>query len=605
MAGINFTVGLDGSNFFGGLKNMEAAGKQTAKAIQDAFGQKLKSVLSITAIEEGVRRTGEWAAEIDRASKSLGVTREQLQTIQLIASKTGTSQDAIVGMFDNINKARDEALKGNHELIQSFQRVGITYDDLIRKTKPALFSEVLSKVNPNDKNEMMRTSIHNITGTPEGVIAGFKGGMGGQSFEKIQEAGLKSGAVINEEEVQGIAAQWAAVLTSIKDAGAQLIPVAGILLDLTKLLADGLGGLFEWVSTGLDIVFNMIKGDWNKVGEGFEHIGLLLFDFTLGVVKSVTMLIDLITNWLSKIPVIGKKFAKTDLTKKITEAQEILGEVSGRPETVRRAGAVGELFGTAYTAGSFGRASKAVGTTIGRGVGGISAKEAAAQSLEKMGLKEVTAQEGSYISQTPTDLGRVFPLPGVTKIEGKYYKMDSDLRMKRRAIRTQEMIGKSLGDAEMIGKARVNKGSFRIEIQKAVADSSKIIEAGAAKGGAIGAGIGSIFGMTDLMATAGRLTAMAEEERKKTLASSTVAGEARPIFPMWGAAGMGGAPVTGGGMLKLGGMFGSGDNKIVKLNIEMVKLLNMIQVNTSPYARAGGGYVVPKTNNMGGASGGL
>lgn len=613
MAGINFTVGVDGSQYFSGMKNMEATGKSTAKAIQDAFGAKLKSVLSLTAIEEGVRRTGEWAAEIDRASKSLGVTREQLQTIQLIASKTGTSQDAIVGMFDNINKARDEALKGNHELIQSFQRVGVTYDDLLNKTKQGLFSEVLGKVNPNDKNEMMRTSIHNITGTPEGIIAGFKGGMGGQSFEAIQSAGLKSGAVIKEEEVQGIAAQWAGIITSLKDAGAQLIPVAGMLLDLAKVFTDALGGTTEFLKNSIDMTLSLIKGDWAKIGEGYGKIadqsGYLFF----GALKATTSLVDMFTNFVSKIPVIGKKLGKSDLTQSARDWEEIYTEkIKGNPETARRFGALGELAGTIGTAGSLSVAGEKAGGIVGKiRSNKVDSASLLQEAYKKVGVKKISKERAFYRSDDRR--GRTGMKPSVFEEGGEYFMvtgydwmpelrsklkqtMDDRIAGKITMAEESKLISQAFGDINILRKNAVKRAQEQLAFYK-----DRITN----KYKTLGSGFGLIGSVGDIMGTAGRLVAIAQEERDKVMKTSTAAGEARPIFPMWGAAGMGGAPITGGGMLKLGGMFGSGDNKIVKLNIEMVKLLNMIQVNTSPYARAGGGYVVPQTNNMGGASGGL
>lgn len=609
MAGINFTVGVDGSQYFSGMKNMEATGKSTAKAIQDAFGAKLKSVLSLTAIEEGVRRTGEWAAEIDRASKSLGVTREQLQTIQLIASKTGTSQDAIVGMFDNINKARDEALKGNHELIQSFQRVGVTYDDLLNKTKQGLFSEVLGKANPNSKNEMMRTSIHNITGTPEGVLRGFQAGMGGQSFEAIQAVGLKSGAVIKEEEVQGIAAQWAQVITSLKDAGAQLIPIAGVLLDITKLLADGLGGIAEFIKLSFDAVIKFLQGDWSGVGKAFDGIGKLMFSFTFGVAKAIAMLIDLVWNFIRKIPGLSKLMPEIATAAELREQEkDYNSDFNISKETARRGGAAGEIAGMVGSTGAISAVSKVAGKAIGNVTGRVSGLAAEEAILKEAGLTRVSSKEATGIKHTPEG-DRIGIKPGYIVAEGRHYKMSYAMIAERNARSRKMMEGGATMNRVDLMKLVEETTQKTMEFHKGISKSLRAADVASESGNIFGAKVGSRIGAVgvggDIAGVFGRLYAAAQEERKNAMRGSTAAGEARPILPMWGAAGMGGAPATGGGMLKLGGMFGSGDNKIVKLNIEMVKLLNMIQVNTSPYAKAGGGYVVPQTNNMGGASGGL
>ena len=102
---IQFSMGLDNRQYLGALKQSQRETDNVSKKMQEAFGTKLKQLLTFTAVEEGVRRTAEWAAELNRASKALGVTAEQLQTLQHIGSKTGTGESAMISLFENIQKS--------------------------------------------------------------------------------------------------------------------------------------------------------------------------------------------------------------------------------------------------------------------------------------------------------------------------------------------------------------------------------------------------------------------------------------------------------------------------------------------------------------------
>src|SRR5690242_9998151 len=118
--GVNFTINADGSKAVANINAVQGAMDGLANTVKGELAQKLKLIFSAAAIEEAARRTGEWAQKLDQTSRSLGISAEALQTLQLIAAKANAPEDAIIGMFENIDKARQEALKGNADLQASF-----------------------------------------------------------------------------------------------------------------------------------------------------------------------------------------------------------------------------------------------------------------------------------------------------------------------------------------------------------------------------------------------------------------------------------------------------------------------------------------------------
>lgn len=577
MSGLNYTLGLDCSNFFSGLKNSENAAKTTSKAIQDAFGSKLKQVLSFAAIEEGIRRTGEWAAEIEKTSRALGMSAEALQTLQYIASKTGTSESAVTGMFENIGKARDEALRGNQELIQSFGRLGITFDDLRNKSKKELFSKTLGSINLGTATEGQRSAIQNITGTPPGVIKGFQAGMDGGNFSDIQEKLAKEGSITKEEDIGTLAQQWADIMTSMKEIGTDLIPVAEFALAIVKMVIDGIGGIVQLVSDAVKGIWSLLNGDFDKAKIAFGDFGLLVANMGYGLLKMVYGVVDFISGLLSKIPML--KGIKSDFVKELQDAQNTANQTyHTSTKTVKRGQAAGELIGTVISAG------EGAVNSIGREVGGV-----LGHTAESMGAKGIAGKIRKIGQPTGPDkymrdytMRKAYNDMGIYEAEGSLWHKGGGRLSESETIAAHEAA---------LSEAKPNFAAH--EASKGAGHLNRAY------------GIGStITGQLGLTGAFG-IPLRASRSIRRTQEGLVAPEDEKPIMPFRGMGmGMGG---EGGGMgtamLKIGGMAGSGENKIVRLNIQMVDLLSKIQENTSVYDRSGLGY--GNSSGAGNFAGGL
>ena len=262
MNGIYFTASLDGSRYISGTKEMQNATLDTGKIIEETFGRKLKEVISIVAIEQATQRTAQWANEIQQAAKHLGTTNEQLQTMQHIASATGTAESDVTGLFENIQKATQDAIDGNDELLASFKKLGITLADLQHMTSSEIFSKVMENMNNagdlrTTADQVQRRSVHNITGTTENTLESINAG-----YNATPGAGLSGkgstlageGAIASDASIQELSAVWSQFVTSMKEAGTMLLPVASILVAIAKTLVDAFNGV-------ADTVKNLLTGN--------------------------------------------------------------------------------------------------------------------------------------------------------------------------------------------------------------------------------------------------------------------------------------------------------------------------------------------------------
>lgn len=141
MNGPTYVLGVDTSQGMAALAQIQNKMKSVGDTARSELAQKLKTVFSVVAIEEAVRRTGEWALQLQNTAKQLGINSEALQALQLIARNTGAPEEAIVGMFENVSKSAQGAMDFNQELITSFLQLKITLEDIRNSTREELFGK--------------------------------------------------------------------------------------------------------------------------------------------------------------------------------------------------------------------------------------------------------------------------------------------------------------------------------------------------------------------------------------------------------------------------------------------------------------------------------
>lgn len=570
---IQFSMGLDNRQYLGALKQSQRETDNVSKKMQEAFGTKLKQLLTFTAVEEGVRRTAEWAAELNRASKALGVTAEQLQTLQHIGSKTGTGESAMISLFENIQKSRDEALKGNMDLINSFQKLGVSIGDLAKLDTGKLFSKVMTGIPEdigNSNDQYMRTAANMVTGTPENVLATAKYGMGGKTLDE-NTAGL-SGDIASEETVQQLATVWSEIITSLKEAGVQLAPLAGFILVFVKILVEALGGVAEVVGGLFNFIKGVLTADTETIKSAVKSIGGIFLNMMFGVGKLVfdllTAAANLVGGWVSKIPGMGKAgagiksfaaAAASSYQEGVGQWNEMLGIGAG---TQKRGGAVGETLGLVGTMGT---------SRVGKL--GSSLAESGASTLESLGMGKLGAKLRD-VGKKITDATEIDTIPSLTKEgRGRFKKHYEEAREKTLG---EEGVTSSEGKFFKGGKELTAEQADALEmtignraLKSADADTALQKMFGKTREIAGGVGVGTLG-----------LAGLSEYDKLKKAGLTPKPG--KPILPMGGSLFNVPNDSGGGPMLKFGGVFGISQMKVIKLNEQMVNLLTMIQQNTRP-----------------------
>jgi len=538
---VSFRLTCDGTQGLAALSQFQGKLKDVGNTARNELAQRLKTVFTVTAIEEVTRRTAEWALQIEQTSKQLGISAEALQTLNLMSQKQGIPQDAVQGLFENVAKAQQEAVKGNVELQWSFQQLGITMDDLRNKNKADIFSQVMKGL-PDDvikSGVVMRNVASNITGgTPENYINAVKSEMGGNTLQEYTNTEKENGNIQSEDNISELSSTWAELKQTLSSLGTELVPIVSTIVSVLNTLALGLKGVYDFVK-------DIITGDWSKAGSIF--VGMLE-----GLLLTVTHLADglnkLVYSGLSHLPVIGKYF--TSPPPSASAAMEnYFGEGRNSQDT-KEGRAIGESIGMfAPLGGEVATGFKAVKNFKSNPVSKMSAGEIdkVAANANKTNLEEVqyNIKQGLLkrrkISLADPMLGQRFWSDGSLLTKEESYALNAKLNNEAEALATKELANKQI---------KFKAPGYGISAGTTVAT------------GALG------------IANPGSNAGKGPEDTT-------------PILPMSQFQSIGGSKSS---TLSMGGIFGSGfQSRIIQLNSQMVDYLAQITKYLAPGTITPGG----------------
>lgn len=267
---LRFRIEGDNSSALRSLSDVKRSANDLGSELQRSIGDKMKSVFSVTVVEEVVRRTGEWATELQRSSRELGVTAEQLQTIRVMAERAGVAQDKIFSFYERLESRATQAANGNTKLLRSFNALGISMSDLKgpnRLGTAELFQKTLGGV----QNEGAMQNIYGSKNYLELRALGREAG--GKSLAQYQES--RRSQIVSNETVDSMSQAWIHIIEDIRSLGNKLRPIVGLVLTLVD-------GILKMVNGVVGEVGNLLTGGWkgikalfggNKAGSEFVQWG--------------------------------------------------------------------------------------------------------------------------------------------------------------------------------------------------------------------------------------------------------------------------------------------------------------------------------------------
>lgn len=143
---------LDRSQFDAGLEGMKTATKQLNQSLGSIGGMAagvfggnfitsaVQSAFSF--LVDNLKTAHEEMVQMGRDSENIGITPQQLDEVSDAFAKFGVSGERVVQMFGYLDRARQQALDGNKQMIKSFDDLGISLKDLTELDPKELLDRV-------------------------------------------------------------------------------------------------------------------------------------------------------------------------------------------------------------------------------------------------------------------------------------------------------------------------------------------------------------------------------------------------------------------------------------------------------------------------------
>lgn len=265
-----------------GLSDAEKAGKKAADNIRKDFADAAKQVAkSFTAMAAGVSavqagifklvdETADYANEVDKVSKAIGLQADEFQRLRFIQGQTGKSVQSLQMGFKTFLPALNDAVKkGTGPVAEGLAQLGIKAEDLAAQNgrgKMQLLAEGFKNIqNPAEKSAVAMRLFGAEAG---GDLLGFLE-LGADGIDKMAKRADELGVVMGENAVK-----------------------AGVgFKDSLDEMKQTLGGLVRLVgSEMLPIVKESIEDfrDWASANRGL--IQQRIREFIYGLIRAIDML---------------------------------------------------------------------------------------------------------------------------------------------------------------------------------------------------------------------------------------------------------------------------------------------------------------------------
>jgi hypothetical protein len=276
---------IDDKDALKSLNQTEKKAKDNEKAMQD-LGKKAGEVgkaiaigigVAVTALGGLVMKSAEATDRIDKMSAKVGLSRESFQKWDYVMSQNGISIDSMQGSMAKLTNVIDDAKKGNKTAISTFDRLGVSIEDMQGKSKDEIFDMMIAKLQ-GVTDETERAAIANdIFGRSGSELAPLLNA-GADATERLKQKAYDLGLILSDETIDAgvvfsdtvddMKRSVGAIATQI---GVEVMPIVQKLLDWVMehmpTIKEVMGNVFnaiadsiKWLSDNANWLIPILAG---------------------------------------------------------------------------------------------------------------------------------------------------------------------------------------------------------------------------------------------------------------------------------------------------------------------------------------------------------
>ncbi len=254
-------VSLDGSAVGAGLRKVESAVASARNKMNAVGSSGIAQAFGVAAVLQFARSTMELGGQIADTSKRLGISAEEVQKWNFAATQSGSTIEDVTSFFEKMSKAKRKALDGDAKMIANFKKLGVSLEDLKKKSLSEIGLKVGGTIQMGDIQALF-PHLQAVGGRGAGaMVAPMKQGlqaamaaapiMSNEQIEELDKAGDEIDRLMLQLRVpMATALSWAVLFFEYFVDGIGLIKAA---------VSDYFSFIFAKVFDGLA----MLKGDFS------------------------------------------------------------------------------------------------------------------------------------------------------------------------------------------------------------------------------------------------------------------------------------------------------------------------------------------------------
>jgi len=245
----------------------------------DTFSGKIKSVTDVN-FDVLAGQALQLADNIHDVSAQTGIAAEDLSVLNAAAGDNGMKLDALAQSLGTFNSSINDALGGDSKMLETFNRLGVSWDDLRSKSPRDLLLETANGLAGITDPATRAAAAHEIFAEKSQELLPTLVGLAGDGFRKTAEEAAMMARIVGGTTADA-ADQFDKNLLKVKGSlvGAALsilnvmMPAITALSGVIVTVTENLGAFINFVVRGIPAVISAIGSTASGIGGTFKTLG--------------------------------------------------------------------------------------------------------------------------------------------------------------------------------------------------------------------------------------------------------------------------------------------------------------------------------------------
>ena len=231
------------------------------QGVKGVFSNTIGNYLSAAGIAIYIRNVMKLASSINDGAAKARISTESFQAFKYAAEQNGATIDDVSSALLILSKTQTEAASKSGELLQVFNRLGISIGDLKSKTTEEIFLQMVKNIEDGNGGVQQFSDSMKVLGRSASTLfPAFRDGFS----DAVQEA-KTLGVIMNNDVIQTFDELGDSLDRTLSQLNAILIPA---LAEMLSILVDSL-----WYLKAFAGVMGILSADGPSLGQMGQNIG--------------------------------------------------------------------------------------------------------------------------------------------------------------------------------------------------------------------------------------------------------------------------------------------------------------------------------------------